>query len=123
MKVGILEDGLEYKFTIRTKDGALYQVNTQFVACVDDEGRYTGEIGVSPEQTVDILEKFGSISIVRLGLTGDGWKSKKVRVFKLDEIAKVETLHIGSKEVCIQIEPPKKSTLGRLVQRLSNSLG
>jgi len=123
MKIGSLTDEwLAYSLCIETKDGTRYLIRMQFIAEVDDRtGQFGLGIGASPKRAVELLQKYGGITVVKGVSVEDGIE----KVFLVEQIRRIYTINvmpIKNKSHVFVLDAPKKSFLGRFFANLADRL-
>ena len=102
--------GLKKSLCVRTKDGALYLVNNQFIACVDKQGNFNGSYGVSSETLTQMLNDFKRFKVMK---DFNGIESK---VFELNKIRELYTVKAHPiEETVVELVKPKQYYFGRIL--------
>lgn len=91
-------------------------MHTQMIQRVDDRGNHNGSYGVSVEDAVGILEKYGKLTVAR---DFDGVDTRTITRSQVSEVYSVRARNNGP---VVAITKPKKSALGKLVERVCRFL-
>ncbi len=117
MKIGQIENGLEYDLCVHLKNGARYLIRTQYICCVDSNGNNNGSIGMRPQDAIENLMKYGKLSIQQSS------HQENFAELPADKISKIHTTQTQYPlPVSLRLEPKKQSCLGKLASTLADRL-
>ncbi len=117
MVLGLNTSSAITSLCVRTKDGAVYLVKGQFIACVDEQGNFNGVYDGRPEALSRVLKDFKRFKVMK------DFYGNEEKVFELREIRDMYNVEAHpTEESVVEIVNPKQSYFGRTLLKLANAV-